>query len=48
MIFSRKKKIDSHVLKVCGEPLERVRVFRFLGVWLEEKLTYRTCGKNEK
>lgn len=40
-------------LKLYGEPLERARAFKFLTVWLDEKLTYkervsRTVSKCEK
>ncbi len=53
VVFGRKRKLDCQGLKVYGEPLERVQVFKFLAVWLDEKLTYRThvektVGKCEK
>lgn len=41
MIFGRKRNIGSQGLTVYSEPLERVRVFKFPGVWMDEKLTYK-------
>lgn len=55
VVFGRKRKLDCQGLTVYGEaePLGRVKVFKFLGVWLDEKLTNRThvekmVGKCEK
>lgn len=53
MVFGRKRNIESLGLKLYGESLERVGVFKFLGVWVDEKLTYKEhvsrmvskCGK---
>lgn len=53
MVFGTKRNIESLGLKLYGESLERVGVFKFLGVWVDEKLTYKEhvsrmvskCGK---
>ena len=40
MIFGSKRTLPEHGLTIYGAPLERVKVFKFLGVWLDERLTW--------
>ena len=40
MIFGSKRKLPECGLTIYGAPLERVKVFKFLGVWLDERLTW--------
>ena len=40
MIFGSKRKLPERGLTIYGAPLERVKVFKFLGVWLDERLTW--------
>lgn len=39
--FSRRHKTTSLALKLYGQPLEQVKTVRFLGVWFDEKLTWK-------
>ena len=40
MVFGFKRKLPNTELKIYGSPLEKVKVFKFLGVWLEERMTW--------
>lgn len=53
MIFGFRRKIPDYELCLYDSPLEKVKVFKFLGVWFDERLTWRvhidkTIGKCEK
>lgn len=41
MVFGRKNNLGSRGLGLYGEWMEKVKVFKFLGVWMDERLTYR-------
>ncbi len=41
-IFGFKRKIPALNLSMYEYPLERVKVVKFLGVWMDEKLTWKT------
>lgn len=41
VVFGRKKQIGNQGLKLYNEQLEKVKVFKFLGIWMDERLTYR-------
>ena len=53
MVFGFKRKLPTVELGLYGEPLERVDVFRFLGVWFDERVNWKVhvnkieekCGK---
>ena len=44
MIITRKHALNQpeFQLQICGEPIERVPVYKYLGVWLSENLTWKT------
>ena len=42
MVFGFKRKIPDLNLVMNGHPLERVKVFKFLGLWMDERLTWKT------
>lgn len=42
MIFGLKRKSPGFTLNMYDCPLERVKVFKFLGVWMEERLNWNT------
>jgi len=39
IMFTRKRGVDAQI-EMYGQKIEQVRVFRFLGVWLDDKLTW--------
>ena len=39
-MFTRKRGVDTQI-KIYGQRIEQVKVFRFLGVWFDEKLTWK-------
>ena len=41
MVFGYKRKIPRSGLSLYGAPLERVKEFKFLGMWLDERLTWK-------
>ena len=41
MIFGLKKKMPPDCLNIYNSPIERVKVFKFLGLWFDEKLTWK-------
>ena len=40
VIFGFKRKLPGIGLNLYGSPLEKVKVFKFLGVWFEERMTW--------
>lgn len=40
MIFGFKRKLPNIGLYLYGSPLEKVKAFKFLGIWFEERLTW--------
>ena len=40
MVFGFKRKLPSIGLYMYGSPLEKVKAFKFLGVWFEERMTW--------
>ena len=53
MIFGFKRKLPNSELSIYGSPLEKVKVFKFLGVWFEARMTWavhidKTVEKCEK
>ena len=40
MVFGYKRKIPDLTVSMYGRPLERVKEFKFLGLWLDERLTW--------
>lgn len=42
MIFGLKRKSPASTLNMYECPLERVKVFKFLGMWMDERLTWGT------
>lgn len=41
MFFTRKKVADNHKLFIYSQTLERVMKFKYLGVWMDEKHTWK-------
>lgn len=41
IVFGRKYKLGELDLKLYGQPLEKVTIFKFLGVWFDQGLTYK-------
>ena len=53
VVFGFKKKASQQILRLYNKPVERVKILTFLGVWFEEKMTWRvhvekTVAKCEK
>ena len=46
IFFSRRKIVEEYKLKLYGRVLERVNVFRFLGVCFDSRLTWKTHIEN--
>lgn len=46
MIFGLKRKIPEQHISLYGCPLERAKEFRFLGLWVDERLTWN-CHINK-
>lgn len=46
MIFGHKKKIPELSILLNGRPIERVKEFKFLGVWMDERVTWN-CHINK-
>ena len=40
MVFSFKRKVPNIALYMYGSPLEKVKAFKFVGVWFEERMTW--------
>ena len=40
LIFGFKRKLPNFSLSMYGSPLEKVRVFKFLGVWFDQRMTW--------
>ena len=40
VMFGFKRKLPNFELRLYGEPIERVKVFRFLGVWFDEHMKW--------
>lgn len=40
MVFGFKRKLPNLGLCMYGSPLEKVKVFKFLGIWFEERMTW--------
>ena len=53
MVFGNKKKMPSQTIKLYNNNLEKVKYFKFLGMWLDERMTGKKhiemvalkCGK---
>ena len=41
MVFGNKRKVPEVGLTLYGAPLERVKMFKFLGMWLDERMTWK-------
>ncbi len=46
--FSKKKKTPEVKLKLYEQILEQVSIIRYLGVWMDSKLTFGTYSKGNK
>lgn len=53
MVFGYKKKIPAKGLMISSHTIERVQSFKYLGMWMDERVTWKThaektvvkCGK---
>ncbi len=41
MVFGYKKKVPDKSLMICNHTLERVQSFKFLGMWMDERITWK-------
>ena len=46
MTITNKKKIDAQNIKLYGKSMEKVENFKYLGIWLDQKGTWRTQVEN--
>ena len=42
MIITNKRKVNNVNLTLYGQPLQKVSVFKYLGLWLDNKYTWKT------
>ena len=46
MILTNKKILDAQNIQLYGESMEKVEKFKYLGIWLVQKGTWRTHVEN--
>ena len=46
MTITNKKKIDAQNIKLYGKSTEKVEKLKYLGIWLDQKGTWRTQVEN--
>ncbi len=47
MVFGFKKKASQQNLRLYNKTIERVKTFKFLGIWFEERMTWRVHIENK-